>query len=214
MKNRIYLFFLLLLCASFSIVASPFRVTQIPNGSKFNCANCHVNPNGGGARNKFGQLVEVNLDNQGNVKWSAAMATADSDGDGQSNGKELQDPTGAWRTNQPNPGDFSKVSNPGDMNSTDIKSTELPAIYALMNNYPNPFNPSTQIQFQIPQAGFVSLVVYDVLGKEIATLVNEFKQPGNYSTLFAIGSSYSSGVYFYRLTSNNFSSVKKMIYQK
>ena len=84
----------------------------------------------------------------------------------------------------------------------------------LLQNFPNPFNPETTINFQIPFASHVTLKVYDVLGREVATLVDEFKQAGTYvETLHA--TSLPSGVYFYKLqTANGFSETKKLILLK
>ncbi len=79
--------------------------------------------------------------------------------------------------------------------------------------YPNPFNPVTHLEFGISDLGFVSLKVYDVLGREIKTLVNEIKSAGNYSMEFD-GSDLSSGVYYYKIESGNFSQVRKMILLK
>ena len=81
--------------------------------------------------------------------------------------------------------------------------------YSLLQNYPNPFNPNTVVSFQIPVPGFVSLKIYDVMGKEVAKLVNEFKQAGNYSIDFN-AANFPSGVYYYRLEAGSFSAVKKM----
>ncbi|MBM4159359.1 MAG: T9SS type A sorting domain-containing protein [Ignavibacteria bacterium] len=83
----------------------------------------------------------------------------------------------------------------------------------MYQNYPNPFNPSTTIKFQISEFRNVSLKIYDVLGKEISTLVNEKLQPGTYQVTFD-GSGFPSGVYFCRLTAGNFSSVRKMVLLK
>ena len=88
--------------------------------------------------------------------------------------------------------------------------SEIPESYFLKQNYPNPFNPSTKISYSIPELSFVTLKVFDVLGNEIATLVNEEKPVGNYSVEFIAGD-LPSGTYFYRLTTNNFSETKKMI---
>ena len=89
----------------------------------------------------------------------------------------------------------------------------VPKVYSLAQNYPNPFNPSTLINYSLPKAGNVELKVYDVLGREVAVLVNEFKQVGNYSVQFN-ANSFASGVYFYKLVSGNFTSVKKMVLMK
>ena len=95
--------------------------------------------------------------------------------------------------------------------SVDDKNTKpVPSSFILYQNYPNPFNPTTNIEFRISDFGFVSLKVYDVLGREIATLVNEEKLAGNYEVEFD-GSKLSSGVYFYRLNSGSFISTKKML---
>lgn len=88
----------------------------------------------------------------------------------------------------------------------------LPETFELSQNYPNPFNPSTIINYNIPQAGLVTLKVYNVLGKEVATLVNEKKDAGRYNVeLNATKLGMGSGVYFYTLESGSFKSTKKMI---
>jgi len=83
----------------------------------------------------------------------------------------------------------------------------------LSQNYPNPFNPTTKIKYQIPELSFVTLKVYDVLGSEIITLVNEEKPVGSYEVEFsAIGGAIdlSSGIYFYRIKAGDFIQTKKM----
>jgi hypothetical protein len=94
-------------------------------------------------------------------------------------------------------------------------SSEIPSAYTLSQNYPNPFNPSSIIRFQIKDSRFVTLKVYDMLGKEVATLVNEKLAPGTYEVPFSISqfsnNQISSGVYFYRLTTEGFSETKKML---
>ncbi|MCJ7554719.1 MAG: T9SS type A sorting domain-containing protein [Ignavibacteriaceae bacterium] len=106
---------------------------------------------------------------------------------------------------------------------TDVKETNstIPLEYSLSQNYPNPFNPSTVISYQLPASGLVSLKVYDILGSEVATLVNEEKPAGRYEVEFksTVGSlpsgqaglQLASGVYFYRLQSGSFVETKKMI---
>ena len=92
---------------------------------------------------------------------------------------------------------------------TDVREENIPLEFSLEQNYPNPFNPVTNIRYNIMESGFVTLKVYDVLGKEIAVLVNEQKQPGFYEIDFD-GTKLSSGIYFYKLESGSFSSIKKM----
>ncbi|MCH7690045.1 MAG: T9SS type A sorting domain-containing protein [candidate division Zixibacteria bacterium] len=83
----------------------------------------------------------------------------------------------------------------------------LPTVFALDQNYPNPFNPSTEISFALPTSGHVSLIIYNVLGQEVETLVDEHMDAGNHTVTWE-ASSYSSGVYFYRLIADNDKFVK------
>ena len=128
---------------------------------------------------------------------------------------------------------FHDRDNDGDMDMTGIDEREdllilftnepvtnideeenIPGGFFLYQNYPNPFNPITNIGFRISDFGFVSLKVYDVLGNEVATLVNEEKEPGSYSAQFSTSSIKnftSSGMYFYTLTTSGYSETKKMI---
>ncbi len=87
---------------------------------------------------------------------------------------------------------------------------EIPEEFVLYQNYPNPFNPITEIQFGIPEASFVTLKVYNTLGQELLTLVNEEKKPGKYKVEFN-GSQFSSGIYFYRFVTADFMAVKKFV---
>ena len=84
---------------------------------------------------------------------------------------------------------------------------------ALSQNYPNPFNPSTQIQFSVAHAGFVSLKVYDMLGREVATLISRDLSPQSYSVTWN-AADLPSGVYFYKLDAEGNSVTKKMILMK
>ena len=89
-----------------------------------------------------------------------------------------------------------------------------PKTFSLSQNYPNPFNPSTMINYSIPKASLVAIKVYDVLGREVKTLVNEEKSAGNYSVQFSANSGYASGVYFYRMQAGNFVQTKKLLLLK
>jgi hypothetical protein len=94
-------------------------------------------------------------------------------------------------------------------------SSEIPDKFLLHQNYPNPFNPSTNIKFDVAKTGLVSIKIYDVLGREVVTLVNEILQPGYYSIPFSIndltGFQASSGIYFYKISANDFTDIKKML---
>jgi len=88
----------------------------------------------------------------------------------------------------------------------------LPVGYKLFQNYPNPFNPSTTLSYQIPSNSFVTLKVYDVLGNEVSTLVNEWQEVGSYNAQFPTsGMQLASGMYFYTLTAGKFTDTKKFI---
>jgi hypothetical protein len=88
-------------------------------------------------------------------------------------------------------------------------SSEVPVNYSLGQNYPNPFNPRTTVEFSIPKSGFTSLKVYNILGKEVGTYVNENVKAGSYFVTVD-GANLASGVYFYTLTSGDFSQTKRM----
>jgi subtilisin-like proprotein convertase family protein len=92
-------------------------------------------------------------------------------------------------------------------------NNEIPKNFNLSQNYPNPFNPVTNIKFSIPKSGNVSLKVYDILGRQVAELVNEFKPQGSYVVDFN-ATSLASGVYFYRIETADFTDVKKMLMVK
>lgn len=94
--------------------------------------------------------------------------------------------------------------------SAGSNTTEIPDSYSLNQNYPNPFNPVTNLEFRIPESGFVSLKVFDILGNEVVTLINNNLLPGSYKTEFD-GSNFASGIYFYKLESGNFQETKRMI---
>jgi hypothetical protein len=109
------------------------------------------------------------------------------------------------------PGNIYELANP----SIGIQniSTDVPLSYTLNQNYPNPFNPITNVKFSIVNAGNVKIVVYDVMGREIQTLINERLQPGTYETSFD-GSKLNSGVYFYKLNVNGYSQTRRMVMTK
>jgi len=97
--------------------------------------------------------------------------------------------------------------------SEEIEVEILPTEFALYQNYPNPFNPSTVIEYEVPENSFVSLKVFDLLGKELVTLVNEEKSAGSYNVKFNAGQ-LASGFYIYKIDAGNFTSTKKMLLLK
>jgi len=93
------------------------------------------------------------------------------------------------------------------------QTLNLPSSYSLSQNYPNPFNPTTDIQYQLPKAGLVNIQIYNVIGQEVSTIVNEVESAGPHVIRFD-GRNLSSGMYFYSFRAGDFSSVKKMILLK
>jgi len=101
----------------------------------------------------------------------------------------------------------------GADSTTDVIENSDISSFRLFENYPNPFNPSTTIRFDLAQTGFVSLTVYNLLGQEVAELVNGEMKPGSYHVTWN-SSSHSSGLYFYRLQSGGQSLTRKMLLVK
>ncbi|MBX2974481.1 MAG: T9SS type A sorting domain-containing protein [Ignavibacteriaceae bacterium] len=114
---------------------------------------------------------------------------------------------------------LKQIDNDGNFSYSETLNVEvgdLPISFDLSQNYPNPFNPTTKINFAVPLSAsnsFITLKVYDVTGREITTLLNEQKPSGEYEVVFN-GNELSSGVYFYKLTINDFVSTKKLILLK
>ena len=109
-------------------------------------------------------------------------------------------------------GTILKTSNGGVSFSENAPGVTV-SEFQLYQNYPNPFNPATTIRYSISQENFVSIKVYNLLGEEVAALVNDYKIPGSYNIIFN-AASLSSGVYFYKISAGEFSKNKKMILVK
>jgi hypothetical protein len=118
-----------------------------------------------------------------------------------------------WRVKAENAAGWSDFSEARSFSTLfvgiDDEDSQLPTEFSLEQNYPNPFNPETIIEYKISNTTPVSITVYDLVGREIAVLVNEVKQPGNYLVNFN-GENIASGVYFYKMIAGDFSFVKKM----
>ena len=102
------------------------------------------------------------------------------------------------------------IFGPSTVVGVEKQSRQIANSYRLGQNYPNPFNPSTNFEFQVSKAGFISVRVYDILGREVAMLVNEVKQPGTYYAKWN-AAGFSSGLYFCKMQAGNFTETKKMI---
>ncbi len=129
-----------------------------------------------------------------------------------------------WRvSSRNNSGEQSKFSSVGSFSTGNITSVEpghqvIPANFVLAQNYPNPFNPTTSITYSIPNENFVNIKIYDMLGREVATLVNDYKNAGNHMVDWNgednSGQKVASGTYIYRITAGNFVATKKMVLLK
>lgn len=109
---------------------------------------------------------------------------------------------------------LKQIDNDGTFKFSELIEVDvIPDKFELFQNYPNPFNPSTKIRYQLPQAGLVSIKIYDLLGAEVKELVNELKEAGTYEVEFA-SENLPSAAYIYRLTTEGFSETKKMILLK
>jgi len=197
-----------------NIDARMFRVDQIPNGSKFNCANCHINANGGGARNAFGKDVEKSLVN-GNVKWDSELASIASDGDGYTNGQELLDPDGEWMAGNADPGNPNNAANPGDDSSTPIINSIEEIASNLIQVNPNPvkesavlsFSTSRDLNLEIKLLSLSGVVVKSIYKGSISA--GEFRL--NWQPVDDFGSKLPSGVYLVSIISDGQSIARKVI---
>ncbi len=211
-KTFTSIIFFFLLGSTIFLIGRSFRGSKMPHGSKFSCNTCHTN-GGGSPRNAFGLDVEARVTPNGTESfWNAELAALDSDGDGFTNGEELQDPNGEWREGSANPGDASLVTNPGNANSvpTSLFDISNNFVFHLSNNYPNPFNPSTVIRYEIGEASEVILKIYSALGEDVETLVNREHTAGTYEVQFK-ANGLSTGIYFYSIQAGNYSAIKKML---
>ncbi len=110
---------------------------------------------------------------------------------------------------------LKQIDNDGEYKYSKVISVNnnLSLDYNLEQNYPNPFNPNTSIKFSLPESGFVSIKLYNLLGREVRTIINEYKAAGSYLINFSAGG-LCSGVYYYKISTGSYSSVKKMIFLK
>lgn len=109
---------------------------------------------------------------------------------------------------------YTRTKNPLITDVNEMKNN-IPDKYDLSQSYPNPFNHITNISYKLPKGCFVTLRIFNSLGKEVTTLVNEYKEAGEYQTQFSIiNSQLSSGVYFYNLRAGTYSETKKLVLLK
>jgi hypothetical protein len=221
------------------VIIAPFRSHLIQKNAR-TCTDCHVNMGGNVAAikeyNTSGKMTMTKWDETNKTMitptgvvplpadWKTSLKFDFATYDGDVNNAAVTDQT-KWRyitSNVDNihlyyaePLDSATLAKLGFTTiPTAIKGENvLPSDYMLSQNYPNPFNPMTSISFALPKATNVKLVVYNAIGEHIKTLVNEYKQAGNYEVKFD-ASNLSSGVYFYKLETPNYTSTKKLLLMK
>jgi hypothetical protein len=188
-------------------------VSQTPNGTKFNCVTCHINPNGSGL-NSFGKSIVPKYLKSGIFSWGAEFAGLDADNDGFTNGKELGDPNGTWKTGDPAPGVLADISNPGDASS--VPPSNLVEAIEYINRiltYPNPVTKIVNINFTLSAAMPIRFDVYNTIGELIFSSVDYYMNEGensvSWNTSGNNGSLVPSGDYIMAIKTGN--SVKSNI---
>jgi len=221
MKKSIFYISMIFFLASITLmIGRSFRVSKVPYGSKYSCNTCHTN-GGGSPLNPFGLDVESRVTPDGTeVFWGPELAALDSDGDGFTNGEELQDPDGLWSEGSPSPGDPALVTHPGNPNDfpTLVEFVNIePRTFKLYNNYPNPFNPSTTIRFSVAEDSNVKIVIFDQVGQEVKVLVDDYFSAGTYKetwNAYENNSFLSSGIYYYTMKAGSLIKTNKMVLLK
>lgn len=221
MKKSFYYIALVIFLASLTfMIGRSFRVSKVPHGSKYSCNTCHTS-GGGSPLNAFGLDVETRVTPNGLEDfWGPDLAALDSDGDGFTNGEEVQDLNGLWSEGTANPGNSALVTHPGNPNNfpTSIQLVDNGLKkFELYNNYPNPFNPSTTIRFSVAEDSNVKIVIFDHVGQEVKVLVDDHFSAGTYQETWDAqenGNLLSSGIYFYLIKAGNFLKTKKMLLLK
>ena len=211
--------FLILLLGSRAYSKSGF-LSQIPNGSKNGCLTCHTSSDGG-ARNKFGLAIASGFLSGNTVNWAAQLASMDSDGDGFSNGIELQDPNCMWKKGNPAPGNLSLVTNPGDANSKPSASSVFEAnntpdnfTIANFSIAPNPVILNSTFSYQLIISGNVKFEIYSLEGALLNMYELGRKEAGSYTFSWDIktqnGERLSSGTYLCYLWLDNNAKINKI----
>lgn len=162
--------------------------------------------------NNFGFEIEKRQSSTANSQWSKVGFV---NGNGNSNSAKEYSFTDKTVTSGKYTYRLKQIDNDGQFEYSKEVEVDLgkPTTFALNQNYPNPFNPSTSIQYSVVGSQYVSLKVFNVLGKEVAVLVNEKQEPGTYTVDFT-SANLSGGAYFYRLQAGDFVQTKKMILLK
>lgn len=218
-KSTVFISALVLAGIIQSADAKEFRVAQIPNGSVNKCLNCHTSMTSS-SRNAYGKVVQSGYLNGENVVWGAALAKLDSDGDGFTNGTELQDPNGTWTIGATDPGNSANVSIPGVKTSVPPTGVEelLNYDFSVTTPSPNPFITNTSINYNLNVDGMVFIAVYDVNGRIVKNLIWQNQSAGEQRIVWDGTDNSSnrapSGKYFISISMNGKSINKAIEYVK
>lgn len=218
MLRKLLLLLSIAMFSTASLSARSFRVQQIPNGQKNRCLNCHVGTSGGD-RNVFGETIENEfLDQDGNVIWNEVLAARDTDGDGFSNGTELQDPDGTWGLGDDNPGNIDLVTLPGDdgdFPSSVFDFSSISSVNLSISAAPNPIFSHTAISFSLQNMMKTSVALYDAEGNLVVQLANQAFASGSHTLDWNATNMYgeivSSGTYYLIITSGKYRDSKRIV---
>jgi len=197
-------------------LSRPDRVKQVPWGNINNCATCHISPYGGGPLNVFGQMVYsialIPQNSSGEVIWGNLMLE-DADGDGYSNGEELQDPNGEWSRGNENPGDSLLVTNPADPDDFPLGvEDEMEVISEFM---PNPAINLSTIKLNLKKSGNLTINVFDLNGNHIKNISKGYKVSAEYTFSWNGKNEYhtkvTTGPYIVFIQNDNYTILKKII---
>lgn len=209
----IYTIFATLIIMTSILQSKSGFVSQIPNGNKFSCITCHPNGNYG-QFNDFGKATKSFL-SSGKINWGEAFALLDSDGDGFSNGVELQDSQGIWKQGENAPGDIGLVTNPGDANSFPNENyvEDFSKVSGMIINriYPNPIKDRAYVDLYFTVSGFFSIELYNYAGLKLFVLEAGYYKPGSYSINLISLDYLNSGEYFLKLNFNKYQRIDKIL---
>ncbi len=209
-----YIMYTLIILLAFEYSnAIPVRVNQYPNGSIFQCAGCHINPGGGGARNSFGQDVEAGLVN-GNVNWGPELAALDSDGDGFTNGEELLDPNGEWSIGDADPGNSDDVTAPYDEDDFPTSVNNIAEKFINFRfNSSNVFSNSISFDVNSELSDDFTIRIVNSNGTPVDLIHKGKISTGNFewNGTNSFGSSIAAGLYYIEIRSSKYSIYKKIL---
>lgn len=207
MKKMYFLsaFVIFYLVFSLLVSARSIFVSQIPNGEKFECKNCHLDMDDIEKLNPFGK--DVNQHRNGKkINWNEELAMMDSDNDGYTNGQELLDTEGKWRVGDDNPGNINNASNPGDSKSIPVFDFIEEFTSSSVSIAPNPVDDNAVIAFTVEKKVNLYISLLTLQGETVRILFKGEIMPGNFNLNWqardANARKLSPGIYFVQININ------------